>query len=299
MSKFLSGKELEEGVYNIIWEAKKQLLIISPFIKLDDYFKKLFDKHKENPSLHIIVAFGKNENNPQKSFRKEDFEYFKDFPNISIVYVPKLHGKYYANEDRGIITSINLYDYSFKNNIEFGVMSETSFIGGDDIDKKAWETSMGVLGENMTVFVKRPSFKKKLLLMKDYMGSQVELDLVDDLINGKEIKHHNVFEFLSELDHKSAIQEHRESREQFESKFSQSKVEEKKESKPKGKLVSATTLGKPLGYNYKQVMELMNNQGLVANDEITDSGVNAGLKIKTNKDGASWIVYPEELREIF
>ena len=58
----------------------------------------------------------------------EDFDYFKEFKNISIVYVPTLHAKYYANESKGVITSLNLYDYSFKNNIEFGVVSERSLL---------------------------------------------------------------------------------------------------------------------------------------------------------------------------
>ena len=46
MTKFLTGQELEDAIYDIIWDAKKTLLIVSPFIKLDDYFKKLFHKHK-------------------------------------------------------------------------------------------------------------------------------------------------------------------------------------------------------------------------------------------------------------
>ena len=122
MAKFITGNELTEEIYEIIHKAKKQLLIVSPYIKLDDYFKKEVFKHQiKNDELHVVIAFGKNEKNPQKSFKKEDFEYFKEFRNISIVYVPNLHAKYYGNEKKGVITSINLYDYSFKNNIVFDV----------------------------------------------------------------------------------------------------------------------------------------------------------------------------------
>ena len=66
MSKFLTGKELEKVVYDIIWEAQENLIIVSPFIKLDDYFKKLFENHLNNPRLNIIIVFGKNEGNKQK-----------------------------------------------------------------------------------------------------------------------------------------------------------------------------------------------------------------------------------------
>ena len=69
MARFITGEKLSEQVYDIIFNARKQLLIVSPYIKLDDYFKKeVFNRHKTNPELHIVVAFGKNENNPTRSF---------------------------------------------------------------------------------------------------------------------------------------------------------------------------------------------------------------------------------------
>jgi hypothetical protein len=41
MAKFITGEELEKVIYDIIWEAEKTLFLVSPFVKLDDYFKKL------------------------------------------------------------------------------------------------------------------------------------------------------------------------------------------------------------------------------------------------------------------
>ena len=58
MAEFVTGRRLGEEVYDIIFNARKQLLIVSPFIKLDDYFKHgVFNKHKSNAELHIIIAF--------------------------------------------------------------------------------------------------------------------------------------------------------------------------------------------------------------------------------------------------
>jgi hypothetical protein len=48
MGKFITGKELEEVITDIIYKAKKTLMIVSPFIKLDDYFKEMFNKHEKN-----------------------------------------------------------------------------------------------------------------------------------------------------------------------------------------------------------------------------------------------------------
>lgn len=184
MSKFLTGKKLENAIYDIIWEAKNTLLIVSPFIKLDDYFKELFNKHSKNPKIHILLVFGKNEKEVKRSMNREDFDYFKKFPNISIIYVPNLHAKYYGNEEKGIITSINLYDYSFKNNIEFGVYSEQSLLNNftQTTDNEAWNECIKIAEENEVIFIKRPVYQFKKILInigKDYIKSETLLDLTD------------------------------------------------------------------------------------------------------------------------
>ena len=84
--------------------------------------------------------------NVSRSLNYEDFEFFKDFPNIGIVYIPNLHAKYYSNEKIGLVTSINLLDSYFKNNIEFGVLGEASLLGnGDKFDLAAFDYSIKIL----------------------------------------------------------------------------------------------------------------------------------------------------------
>jgi len=175
MSKFITGKVLEEKITDIIWGAERNLLIVSPFIKLDDYFKKLFDRQLTNHSLHLIVVFGKNEGQIQKSLGIDDFEYFKKFPNISIVYAANLHAKYYGNESCGVITSINLYDASFKNNIEFGVYSEQNILSNfsTNLDMDAWKESLAIAKGSEVVFIKRPVYEKKMLLANRFVESRI------------------------------------------------------------------------------------------------------------------------------
>ena len=174
MSKFITGKELEDRITDIIWKAEKKLLIVSPFIKLDDYFKKLFEKHIVNPSIHLIIVFGKNLGYVQKSLNREDFEYFKQFPNVSIIYAANLHAKYYGNESCGVITSINLYDTSFKKNIEFGVFSEQSVLSNfsSNLDMDAWNESMLIAKKSEIVFIRRPLYEMKLLLANRFIESK-------------------------------------------------------------------------------------------------------------------------------
>jgi len=181
MSKFITGKELEDTIYDTIWETESKLLIVSPYIKLDDYFKKLFDKHENNPKIHLILVFGKNEKAVRKSMSKSDFDYFKKFLNISIIYIPNLHAKYYGNEKQGVITSINLYDYSFKNNIEFGVFSQQSILDRftQSADNDAWNKCMEIAENNEVVFIKRPVFETKKMIInlgKNYVKSDILFD---------------------------------------------------------------------------------------------------------------------------
>lgn len=190
MSKFLTGEDLSNEIYNIIWDAENILLIVSPYIKLDDYFKTLFDHHLNNHNLHLLLVFGKNERNVKKSMSQVDFDYFQKFPNVSIVYVPNLHAKYYGNEKKGLITSINLYDYSFKNNIEFGVFSEQSIFNkfSSNADNEAWGTCMEIADDHEVVFVRRPVYKIKKALIgtnKEYKKSETLLDATEDFYGGK------------------------------------------------------------------------------------------------------------------
>lgn len=56
MSQFLTGKDLDNKLTDIIWNAKKELIILSPFIHLDDYCKEIFKKIKNNPARARIPS---------------------------------------------------------------------------------------------------------------------------------------------------------------------------------------------------------------------------------------------------
>lgn len=208
MSKFITGKELEDAIYNIIWETENQLVIVSPFIKLDDYFKELFDKHENNPKIHLVLVFGKNEKAVRKSMSKADFDYFKKFLNVSIIYVPNLHAKYYGNEHQGVITSINLYDYSFKNNIEFGVYSQQSILDRfkPSADNDAWNECMEIAHKGEVVFIKRPVFETKKMIInlgKNYVKSDILFDSTDKFygfMKNKKSENKKLEDFPEELE---------------------------------------------------------------------------------------------------
>jgi len=60
MSKFVTGEELTHVAYSILFEAKQRLFLVSPYIKLDNYFRRILDQHVHNPQLEILVVYGSN-----------------------------------------------------------------------------------------------------------------------------------------------------------------------------------------------------------------------------------------------
>ena len=200
---FLTGKPLSDTIYDTLFKAEKELIIISPYIQLGDYLKdNVFKQLLNNIKLHILIGFGKSTSNGGENCKREDIEYFLGFPNITMVYIPQLHGQYYANEKQSVITSMNLLDYSLENKVEFGVLAEkalTDLVNKNNFFETSKNTIMSVLDSGYTIFAKRPNYNKKFLgLAKDYVGSTVHLDLVNDVLSNREVKPIRYSSFIPE-----------------------------------------------------------------------------------------------------
>ena len=84
-----------------------------------------------------------------------------------------------------------------------------------------------MLEENgYTIFVKRPKYEKKSIFVKNYVGSDEELNLIDELIKFGRVSRKRLSDFTNEKYVNSAIKDQRKSREEYhiESKSNQHKV---------------------------------------------------------------------------
>lgn len=198
MAKFLTGNELNAELEKIFERADQQIILISPFIKLHDRFISVLRTKKDNPKLDIVIVFGKNEEDLSRSMKQEDFNFFKEFPNIQIRYERRLHAKYYANESSAILTSMNLYTYSLDNNIEAGVMTKVTLLGSlasnlmnnvtgeDSFDNQAWEYFKRVIEQSDLLFEKVPEYESELLgFRKKYKGSRIVVDNLSEFFKDK------------------------------------------------------------------------------------------------------------------
>lgn len=182
MAEFVKGNQLNAELEKIFENAETQLIIISPFIKLHARFIDVLKAKKDNHNLEITVVFGKNEDNISKSFSIDEFNFLKDFPNIQIKYEPRLHAKYYANESAALLSSMNLYEFSQNNNIEFGILTKKSIMGGltsigVNLDSEAFYYFDQVINNSKSMYKRSPEYEDKFLgLAKKYTHSLVEID---------------------------------------------------------------------------------------------------------------------------
>ena len=182
MAKFLDPNRLRNEVRSVFEEAENFLLIVSPFIKLDFKLKQLLERRKNDTDLEIVLLFGKNDNNLGKSLSSGDLHFFEQFAHIEIYYHADLHAKYYANDFKSIITSLNLHTYSITNNIEVGVMFERkrSILGTSDNreDDKSFDYFMGLIeNEAEEIFIKTITTKSRFFgLIKSKEQSTIEVN---------------------------------------------------------------------------------------------------------------------------
>jgi phosphatidylserine/phosphatidylglycerophosphate/cardiolipin synthase-like enzyme len=62
------------------------------------------------------VIFGKQELNP------DEMKFLQGLRFVILKYNEDLHAKCYVNDDKMVITSLNLYEFSMANNKEMGVL---------------------------------------------------------------------------------------------------------------------------------------------------------------------------------
>jgi len=193
MAKFLKGNALNAAIEKIFDDCEKELIIVSPFIKLHGRFINSLKAKKHLDKLEIKILFGKNEKDISKSFNKEDFDFLKDFPNIQISYNEHLHAKYYSNENHAVLSSMNLYGYSQDNNIEFGILTDPSIVGnitstitGTNLDDEALVYFKQVIKDSDLLYERRPNYESKFAgFQKNYIDSTT---VKDDLSDRLEVK---------------------------------------------------------------------------------------------------------------
>ena len=128
MAKFLNTRTAVSEIEDLIRNAETRLILISPYLKLSKDFKELLTYRNSKDKITTVI-FGKQELNPH------EMKFLQGLRFVILKYNQDLHAKCYLNDDKMIITSLNLYEFSMNNNKEMGVLVDLN----DESDKELFE----------------------------------------------------------------------------------------------------------------------------------------------------------------
>lgn len=117
MAQFLNTKKSVSEIEYLIRDAGQTLILISPYLKLSKDFKELLYYRNSKDKITTVI-FGKVQLNP------DEMKFLESLQFVILKYKDDLHAKCYLNDEKMIITSLNLYDFSMNNNKEMGVLIE-------------------------------------------------------------------------------------------------------------------------------------------------------------------------------
>lgn len=151
MAKFLNTSATNYFLEELIKTAKDRLILISPFLKLNDRIKELLED-KNRLKIDVRIVYGKNE------LQHEEINWLKELNYIRTSFCKNLHAKCYINEELCIVTSLNLYEFSQINNNEMGIL----IYRGEDVvlHKDAYEEAQRIIRISDEIKVSLEKVKK-------------------------------------------------------------------------------------------------------------------------------------------
>jgi len=136
MAKFLNTSATNYFLEELIKNAKERLVLISPFLKLNDRIKELLID-KDRLKIDVRIVYGKSELQP------EEIRWLNELAYVRTSFCKNLHAKCYLNEELCIISSLNLYEFSQVNNNEMGVLIERA--SDVELYKDAYEEAQRII----------------------------------------------------------------------------------------------------------------------------------------------------------
>ena len=136
MAKFLNTSATNYFLEELIKTANDKLILISPFLKLNDRIKELL-ADKNRLKIDVRIIYGKNE------LQNDEISWLSELTYIRTSFCKNLHAKCYFNEKLCIITSLNLYEFSQVNNNKMGIA--VSRKNDPELYKEAYEEAQRII----------------------------------------------------------------------------------------------------------------------------------------------------------
>ena len=115
MAEFITTIGASYHIENIIKTATSKLVLISPYLQIShNFLSRLQDAGRRGVKTTVIFK----ENN----LSNDEFNSLGEIKNVQLFSCARLHAKCYFNETTMVITSMNMYEFSEKNNREMGIL---------------------------------------------------------------------------------------------------------------------------------------------------------------------------------
>ena len=114
MGEFHTTAGVSYKLEEIIKSANQRLILISPFLKLNERVKALLQE-KDHLKIDVRFIYGK------KELPSSESDWLASMSSIRAGFRQNLHAKCYLNENEALLTSMNLHEFSQATNDEMGV----------------------------------------------------------------------------------------------------------------------------------------------------------------------------------
>ena len=91
------------------------MILISPYLQIAQRLREQIED-KERLKIDIRIVYGKSD------LQVEETEWLQRLHGVRTSFCKNLHAKCYLNENKALITSMNLYEFSQMNNHEMGIL---------------------------------------------------------------------------------------------------------------------------------------------------------------------------------
>lgn len=119
--KLLNPKDIGNEIVKLIATSTKRVILVSPFCHFPEWSE-----------LKAVISDAIDRGVKVELFTREPYLHIPNTINwldevgVWIYTIKNLHAKLYLNENRAVITSLNLLYYSHKNSLEIGVLIHNS-----------------------------------------------------------------------------------------------------------------------------------------------------------------------------
>ena len=161
MAKFLNTSATNFFLEELIKNAKERLILISPYLRLNDHIKELLED-KDRLKIDVRIVYSKSDLHP------EEIKWIQKLDYVRLSFCKNLHTKCYLNESECIISSLNLYEFSQVNNNEMGISVRK--YEDDEVFKDAYEEAQRIIRISEEVRISLDEVKN------DSSSKEIEID---------------------------------------------------------------------------------------------------------------------------